>query len=529
MQNPLAPDEAHSRPTREHYYPILAAALARLDDNTAAARRKVYERARAMIAEQVRGMDPPLPPSLIARHRLALELAIQQHEIEEMTRLRTPARRGFETFAAPASARLSQTSRDRNTNTRLPLQPACGPDSRQERALASLRNLVELPPEPPYELPQPNVEPGWHEQTYQSGLAPDEGLPSIQHVAAAVASTRAGRTWFGRLRRAALLTSAVAGLVVIGDWPAERMGAWLVGLLVGTNPLTAHSGLMQFDLVDTANAVPGEAARATTMAEEPAHATAESGLAPVVLFEDGPDLTGGRPISGSVTWRSETIVSPLWGGPERAVRADVDIPGKGTLTVLLRRNFDQGFPASHAIVITTSFGTEGVGIKEIPGVLMKRSGEPRGSPLRGVPMTAEAGQFQILLSASGVDIERNEQMLRERPMLGIPIIYNDGRRSMLTIEKGEQGDRAFEEAFAQWGHTTPIDAPNSLLSVPGNLPAGGRPATPGRPWDPTGTKKGDGKRSSSCGLNARPCTRHPPAGAKLVTRTGAVAQSNPWF
>jgi hypothetical protein len=85
-------------------------------------------------------------------------------------------------------------------------------------------------------------------------------------------------------------------------------------------------------------------------------------------------------------------------------------------------------------------------------------------------MAAEGGQFQILLSAAGLDIERNEQMLRERPVLGIPIIYNDGRRSMLTIEKGEQGDRAFDEAFAQWGRATPIEAPKSLLSVPNNLP-----------------------------------------------------------
>src|ERR1700732_3950685 len=41
MQNLLAPDEDHNRPTREQYYPILAAALARLDDNTAVARRAI--------------------------------------------------------------------------------------------------------------------------------------------------------------------------------------------------------------------------------------------------------------------------------------------------------------------------------------------------------------------------------------------------------------------------------------------------------------------------------------------------------
>ena len=53
MQNLLAPDEDRNRPTRRDYYPILAAALARLDENTAAARRAVYEQARTMLAEQV--------------------------------------------------------------------------------------------------------------------------------------------------------------------------------------------------------------------------------------------------------------------------------------------------------------------------------------------------------------------------------------------------------------------------------------------------------------------------------------------
>jgi len=525
MQNLLAPDPDHNRPTREQYYPILAAALARLDDNTAVARRAVYERARATIAEQVRGMDPPLPPSLIARHRLALELAIQQHEIEAMGRLRTPATRRFAAFAAPASAPSPPTPRARNIS--LP-QPASGLGSREERALASLRNMVDLPPGPTYELPPSSIEPDWSEPANQGGLVPDQELPSIQHVAAVAASKRAGRPWFGHLRTAALLTCVVAGFVLIGNWQADRVSSWLDGLGVGADALVERLTQSQFDLVDTANAVPGEADRAlATAASGAAHTVAESGVAPVVLFEDGPDLTGGKPFSGSVSWRSETIVSPFWSGPERAVRADIDIPGKGTVTVLVRRNFDQGFPASHAIVITPSFGGEGVGIKEIPGVLMKRSGEPRGSPLRGVPMTAEGGQFQILLSAAGADIERNERMLRERPMLGIPIIYNDGRRSMLTIEKGEQGDRAFTEAFAQWGSATPIDPPNSLLLVPKNFPTGDQPATTERPWDPTGTKKGDGKRSSPCGPNARPCTGHPPARTRLATQIGAAAQANP--
>jgi hypothetical protein len=112
-------------------------------------------------------------------------------------------------------------------------------------------------------------------------------------------------------------------------------------------------------------------------------------------------------------------------------------------------------------------------------------------------------------------------------VLGIPIIYNDGRRSLLSIEKGEQGDRAFEEAFAQWGSATPIAPPDLLRLAPWNFPSGDQPATTERLRDPTGTKKGDGNRRNPCGPNAGPCGVHPPAPTKLVTQTRAAAQANP--
>jgi hypothetical protein len=30
------------------------------------------------------------------------------------------------------------------------------------------------------------------------------------------------------------------------------------------------------------------------------------------------------------------------------------------------------------------------------------------------------------------------------------IVYNNGNQAILTMEKGERGDRAFAEAFATW-------------------------------------------------------------------------------
>ena len=44
----------------------------------------------------------------------------------------------------------------------------------------------------------------------------------------------------------------------------------------------------------------------------------------------------------------------------------------------------------------------------------------------------------------------NETLLKEGSWLDIPLVYEDGSRAILTIEKGSAGDRAFDAAFAAW-------------------------------------------------------------------------------
>ena len=48
------------------------------------------------------------------------------------------------------------------------------------------------------------------------------------------------------------------------------------------------------------------------------------------------------------------------------------------------------------------------------------------------------------------DVQRNMQLLKERPWFDIPIVYTNGGRAILAIEKGAPGDRAFADAFAAW-------------------------------------------------------------------------------
>ena len=43
-----------------------------------------------------------------------------------------------------------------------------------------------------------------------------------------------------------------------------------------------------------------------------------------------------------------------------------------------------------------------------------------------------------------------DQLLKERAWFDIPIVYNNGRRAILAVEKGNPGERAFNDAFAMW-------------------------------------------------------------------------------
>jgi hypothetical protein len=93
----------------------------------------------------------------------------------------------------------------------------------------------------------------------------------------------------------------------------------------------------------------------------------------------------------------------------------------------------------------------GGGVANVPGVLMKESEQARGVPLAGLAVKVTNGFFLIGLSAVDADVQRNMQLLKDRPWFDVPIVYNNGGRAILALEKGPSGDRAFTDAFAAWG------------------------------------------------------------------------------
>jgi len=174
----------------------------------------------------------------------------------------------------------------------------------------------------------------------------------------------------------------------------------------------------------------------------------------VVLYEEDPNNPQGRQFVGSAVWRTETVSPGSGLAPELEVRADITVPERNmTVTWTLRRNTDQALPASHTIEIMFNLPSDfpGGGIANVPGVLMKDSEQARGVPLAGLAVKVTNGFFLIGLSAVPADVQRNVDLLKSRPWFDIPIVYNNGGRAILALEKGSPGDRAFADAFAAWG------------------------------------------------------------------------------
>jgi hypothetical protein len=172
-----------------------------------------------------------------------------------------------------------------------------------------------------------------------------------------------------------------------------------------------------------------------------------------VLYEEDPDNPQAKPFVGSAVWHIDNASPGANQPPEPVVRADIEVPErKIAVKWVLKRNTDKTLPASHTIEITFTQVPDFPhgGIKNIAGVIMKENEEQPGVALAGYSVKVTEGYFLLGLSAADSDVQRNIALLKQRPWFDIAIIYNDGRRAILAVEKGVPGDRILADAFAAW-------------------------------------------------------------------------------
>ena len=171
------------------------------------------------------------------------------------------------------------------------------------------------------------------------------------------------------------------------------------------------------------------------------------------LIEADPSDPKGKRYVGSVIWRTEMVSAALGVAPELAVRADIEIPERRmTMTWSIRRNTDKTLPATHTIEMTFNLPADfsGGSIANVPAIVMKQSEEERGNKLVTRVAKVTNGFFLIGLSAVDADVQRDKQLLQDRPWFDIGIIYTNGNQAILALEKGKSGNRAFAQAFAAW-------------------------------------------------------------------------------
>ncbi|MGN6462505.1 MAG: hypothetical protein ACTHLY_15030 [Pseudolabrys sp.] len=443
------------------YYPLLSRAVAGLTNNTGEVRRALYERARTALVNQLRNSDPPLSESDITRERLGLEEAIRRIEAEA-----AESRKPDNAALAPqpeASAKDHPSEETKQTSA----EPAAPSDEERE---------LPPPPPPPASIREVLGRAGsLGEASAKSARAAREtsgelgGTTDSASDADTAASEpektiigdappppyqeeptsyRPARNYRG-LIKVAVVVLVLAVLASLGYWQRDRVASLFSKSSQPTQTTTTTPPA-------TANGKPKISDRVSPgpQDQKPSAAPATDVAQKAILYEEDPEDPQGKRYVGSVLWRTETVSPGPGLAPELAIRADVDVPERRMkMTLSLRRNADKALPASHTLEIVFNVPPDfaGGGVANVPGVLMKSGEQTRGTPLAGLAVKVTTGYFLVGLSATDADLQRNLQLLRERPWFDIPVVYNDGKRAILGIEKGPAGERVFEDALRAWG------------------------------------------------------------------------------
>jgi len=426
------------------YYPLIARAVSGLDKNSGENRRALYDRARTALVSQLRGVEPPLDETDITRERLSLEEAIRKVEAEAAKRLR-PENSEADTAERSLRDRALRDFRE----TVAEAEGLGGAAAEAKRAAYATYEAMPVEPVPHYFEPSgtaeapPVTEPSLTEEAPRGGYT----FPPPAESDDEDTYTRPARS-YRRIAKFIVLLLVLAGVAGAAYWQRHNITSLVANFRSQPSKQKETGQPAVRPKISDRIGQTGEAKPDT--ANVPAAAVAQK----VVLYDEDTSDPQGKRYVGSALWRTETVSPGPGLAPELAIRADIEIPErKMRMTWSLRRNTDKALPASHTLEIMFTLPPdfpEG-GIGNVPGVLMKQNEQARGVPLAGLAVKVTNGYFLIGLSAVDVDVQRNIQLLKERDWFDIPVVYTNGKRAILAMEKGTPGTRAFEEAFRAWG------------------------------------------------------------------------------
>ncbi|OCI91299.1 hypothetical protein A6U86_21865 [Rhizobium sp. AC27/96] len=172
----------------------------------------------------------------------------------------------------------------------------------------------------------------------------------------------------------------------------------------------------------------------------------------VFLYEERLGQTSPTAFQGTVSWSIQEGKAAD-GRPEPSVQGLISVPERGlTATITVSRNGDPSLPASHLIELAFQVppNFEGGAIDNVQRVALKATEQDRGDALIAVPAKVTDDVYMVALNDFPDARKTNLDLLKTRNWIDIPVVYRNGRRALLTMEKGQTGTDAFNKAITEW-------------------------------------------------------------------------------
>ncbi|MHA7968245.1 DNA polymerase III subunit gamma/tau domain-containing protein [Rhizobium sp. CAU 1783] len=172
----------------------------------------------------------------------------------------------------------------------------------------------------------------------------------------------------------------------------------------------------------------------------------------VFLYEEKLGQTSPTAIPGTVAWTALRETGED-GKPNPEIQGKITIPDRGlSALITIKRNTDSSLPASHLIEVVFSVPAdfEGGAIDNLQRIAMKRTEQDRGDPLVAVSAKVTDDTYLVALNDFQDVMKANLDLLATRGWIDIPVSYRNGRRALLTLDKGAAGAAVFDQVLKEW-------------------------------------------------------------------------------
>ena len=403
------------------YHSLLARAVGALPVSTPETRRSIYERARKALLGQLRLLDPPAAEADIQRESVALDAAIARLEAE----------------LVPPPPVVVPVPKPEPVVAPPPPQAAV-----HARLVAEQAPVAEMP---------------------VASLRPRSGAPRAAKPSAPAARIGKARQIILGSVLAAIVAGVATAAYLLPNPPFDSIKAKPpeAPVVKAADPKAAKivervgGGSAPAGSPSAPAAPPQAAAQTQATQQEPAPQSLPLQVEQraALLLENPADAQRPFAYTGTVVWRLENIPRAPGQPVQTAVRADIDIPEaklKGRL--VFQNNLDETFSASHTMQLRFTMGTDSpaIGFKAIALPQLREEGSAQGVPLIGSVAPIKDNMFLVALSQGDALVARNQDLIKSRPWIDVPMLTLGDRQSKLALEKGPVGERMINDAFASW-------------------------------------------------------------------------------